>query len=259
MKISTISRQNDKRKIIERLLAILAWIAIWWIASAIIGQEMILSSPVSVMKKVISFLPQKSFWQSIGFSLSNVLIGFLGGYLIGIILACFSYRFRGVDVFLHPFVVTIKAAPVASYIILLLLLFSSRHVSIIISFLMAFPIVYTNVLNGLRNVNQKLLEMADVYNVSLPKKVIYIYFSELLPFLITAFNLGLGMSWKAGIAAEVIGLPLGSIGEKLYQAKIFVDTTAVLAWTVVIIIISLCLEKLLLFLLQKISNTLERL
>lgn len=259
MKISTTSLHNDKRKILERLLAILAWIIIWWIASIIIEQEMILPSPVSVMKKIISFLPQPSFWHSIGFSLSNILIGFLSGYCLGLVLACLSNQIRMVEVFLNPFIVTIKAAPVASYIILLLLFFSSRHVSVIISFLMAFPIVYTNILNGLKNVNKKLLEMAYVYGVSFSKKIIYIYFSELLPFLITSFSLGLGMCWKAGIAAEVIGLPLGSIGEKLYQAKIFVDTTSVLAWTVVIISISLFLEKLLLFLFQKISTGLERL
>ena len=59
-----------------------------------------------------------------------------------------------------------------------------------------------------------------------------------------ACRLACGLCWKSGVAAEVIGLPSGSIGERLYDAKIYLNTGEVLAWTLVIVLISLACEKL---------------
>ncbi len=132
----------------------------------------------------------------------------------------------------------IKAIPVASFIILVLIWVPSRNLSIVISFLMVLPVVYTNVLNGIASTDRKLLEMAQVFRVPLSRRIRYIYLSQLLPFLRTGFSLSLGLCWKAGIAAEVIGIPKGSIGEKLYEAKVYLQTADLFAWTLVIVLIS---------------------
>jgi NitT/TauT family transport system permease protein len=129
---------------------------------------------------------------------------------------------------------------------------------VVISFLMALPIMYTNVLEGLLGMDKKLLEMAAVYEVPASRRIVYIYFSQLMPFLVSACSLSLGLCWKSGIAAEVIGLPLGSIGEHLYQAKIFVDTKTLLAWTVVVIAVSFLFERVFLAFLKKLAAAVER-
>lgn len=118
----------------------------------------------------------------------------------------------------------VKAVPVASFIILILIWVPSRNLSIVISFLMVLPVIYTNVLNGIRSTDPKLLEMARVFRIPLFRRIRYIYLSQLLPFLRTGFSLSLGLCWKAGVAAEVIGIPKGSIGEKLYEAKVYLET-----------------------------------
>ena len=59
------------------------------------------------------------------------------------------------------------------------------------------------------------------------------------------------MSWKAGVAAEVIGVVGGSIGEKLYEAKIYLQTGDLLAWTVVIVALSALFERAVLALLRR--------
>ena len=64
----------------------------------------------------------------------------------------------------------------------------------------------------------------------------------------------LGLCWKAGTAAEVIALSGGSIGEKLYHAKIYFETADLFAWTAAIVLISAAFEKLFLLLVDKIAE-----
>ena len=244
-------------KLLQRLIAILVWLFIWQLASMYVSQEMLLASPVSVAKTLLQLLCEASFWQRVLFSLSRVALGFGYAFFCGILLAALSGRFSAVRILLNPLMSVVKAAPVASYVILCLFFLPSRQLSTLISFLMALPIIYTNILSGLDSTDRKLLEMAHVFRVSFPRKIIYIYFSQLMPFLISACSLSLGMCWKAGIAAEVIGMPKGSIGEMLYQAKIFLDSPSLIAWTIVVIAVSFLFERAFLALLRRLSVAIE--
>lgn len=123
---------------------------------------------------------------------------------------------------------------------------------------MVVPIVYTNLLEGIRETDPKLLQMARVFGVRPLRRVLYIYLPQLRPYLLTAASISLGLSWKAGIAAEVIGIPEGSIGERLYEAKVYLSSADLFAWTVVIIAISILFEKLFLLLLQRGYARLQR-
>ena len=106
------------------------------------------------------------------------------------------------------------------------------------------------------NTDKKMLEMADLFSVKWYKKFKYVYIPEIMPFFVSACSVGLGLCWKAGIAAEIIGIPLGSIGEKMYEAKLFLNTSELFAWTVTIIIISISFEKLFIKLIKHTSKAL---
>ena len=127
----------------------------------------------------------------------------------------------------------------------------SRNLSVVISFLMVAPIVYQNVLGGISNMDHKLTEMADVFQVPFARRLRYLYLPQVAPFFRSACAVGLGLCWKSGVAAEVIGLPDGSIGERLYEAKVYLDTPDLFAWTLVIVLVSIAFEKLFLFLLDR--------
>ena len=132
----------------------------------------------------------------------------------------------------------------ASFVILALIWAGSENLSVLIAFLVVFPILYVNTIAGLSSTDQKLLEMAQVFSITGWRKIRCLYWPALLPYLTSACRTALGMSWKSGVAAEVIGVPDNTIGEGLYMSKIYLDTPGLFAWTLVIIALSLLLEGL---------------
>lgn len=238
--------------------AVLFWLLIWQAAAIAIGEEILLVSPIAVIGRLFVLAGEGIFWKSVVFSFVRIATGFLGALVCGTVLAGAAARFRIIKQLLAPLMLTIKAIPVASFIILVLIWVSSKNLSVLISFLMVLPIIYTNVLDGIEAADGQLLEMAQVFEISAAKRIRYIYVSEVLPFFKAGTLVALGLCWKAGIAAEVIGIPKNSIGEHLYNAKVYLDTPDLFAWTLVIIIVSLAFEKLFLAVLNLVVRCLER-
>jgi len=239
-----------------RILAILFWIAVWQFASMIVDEEMLMASPFAVIGALIDLVGKSLFWKSIFYSFLKIICGFCLGIFFGTLFAILSYcniLFREI---VSPLIKIMKATPVASFIILALLWVSSANLSILISFLMVIPVIYINVLQGLYSTDLKMLEMAKVFGISWSNKIRYIYTPAVIPYFVSACSVGLGFCWKSGIAAEVIGLPKNSIGEQLYEAKIYLMTKELFAWTIVIIIISVVFEKLVMWLLKLLQTIL---
>ena len=252
MKTSTTSAKSAKKRL--PLWAVIFWLIVWEVAARWVGNPIFLASPLAALKRLAQLVVLADFWQSIFFSLGHILLGFVLSAVSGIVLAALSYRFRLVRDLLSPVTAAVKAVPVASFVILVLLWLPSKQLSIVISLLIGFPVIYTNVLTGLDNTDPKLIEMAKVFRVPFGKQLRSIYLHEVLPFLHTGLSIAIGLCWKSGIAAEVIGVPKGSIGEKLYQSKIYLETADLFCWTLVIVLLSIGCEKLLKVLLERIRK-----
>lgn len=237
------------------------WLAIWQLGSVILNRDSLLPllvSPVQVLVRVAQLSVTTDFWASICFSLLRIATGFFLAAGLGILLAMLSAHFHQVKDILAPVVLAVKTIPVASFIILVLILFSSRSLAALISFLMVLPIIYTNVLAGIEAADRQLLEMAEVFLIPVGRRIRYIYLPQVIPFFRSGCMVALGLCWKSGIAAEVIGTPSGSIGEHLQQAKIYLDMPDLFAWTLVIVLVSLAFEKTVLALLSWTAKRLER-
>ncbi|MFR4352949.1 MAG: ABC transporter permease [Roseburia sp.] len=241
-----------------RIWAVLFWLFVWQVGSMLLGHEILLVSPVRVILRLVALAGALDFWQSIAFSSLHIGVGFFSAVVCGVLLAVLSSRYRRVKELLAPAMLAIKTIPVASFIILALLWFSSRNLSVFISFLMVLPVVYTNTLNGIEAIPREIVEMAEVFSVPAGRRVRYLYLPQIMPFFSSGCEIALGLCWKSGIAAEVIGMPRGSIGEMLQQAKIYLDTPDLFAWTLVIVLISVTFEKLFLLFLKRSNRILER-
>ncbi len=251
-------RTQKHRQFLPKTAAILFWIAVWQGASMLIGEEILLASPWRVCKTLVALLSDPAFWVIVWLSFSRIAAGFLLAMLAGILLAILASCSKMLRTLFAPMMLLIKAVPVASFIILVLLWTGSEGLSVVISFLMVLPVIYTNTLEGILHTDTQLLEMAKVFHLRWYRKLRAIYLPDVLPYFSSACSISIGLGFKSGIAAEVIGLPDGSIGEMLYQAKIYLSTGEVLAWTIVIVVLSICFEHFIRMLLKIAQRRLNR-
>ena len=245
------TRLKQKRKRRYGAAAVVFWLAVWQLAAAAIGQEVFLVSPLQAAGTLVQLLPQPDFWQRVGFSAGHILLGFLLGAVCSVVCSVAAERWVWVDALLSPVMQLVKATPVASFIILALVWVSGKSLSILISFLMVLPVLYGAVRTGIESADPQLLEMARVFRLPFARRVKAIWLPAVLPAFRQGCSVALGICWKSGVAAEVIGLPDGSIGDALYRAKITLSTGELFAWTFVIILLSAAFEKLFLALLDK--------
>ena len=207
----------------QKAAAILVWILIWQLAAMGLGHGgLFLATPLQTLGALAQLAPTAAFWQRIVFSALRIMAGFLLAAAGGLLLGAAGARWHWVRVFMDPAMQLIRAMPVASFVILALLWVRSANLSVIVSFTHVLPVVYAGVLGGIADTDPKLLEMAKVYRES----------------CIAA----MGMCWKSGVSAEVIGLPDHSVGDALYRAKITLSTPDVFAWTLVIVLLSAALS-----------------
>ncbi|MBE6003496.1 MAG: ABC transporter permease subunit [Lachnospiraceae bacterium] len=225
---------------------ILVWLIMWQLLSAAVHNSILMAGPVESAKALMQMILTREYRNAILFSLIRIIGGFCFGSAMGISLAFISYRVRFMEDFLKPFISVLKAVPVASFVIILLIWAGNKNLSFYISSLVVMPLLYINTLGGLKATDPKLLEMAEVFRIPVLRRVRYIYLPSVYPYLYSAFQAALGMAWKSGVAAEVIGQPLGSMGNGLYQAKIYLETADLFAWTITIVVVSFLVEKLIL-------------
>ncbi|MBR4514031.1 MAG: ABC transporter permease subunit [Lachnospiraceae bacterium] len=242
----------DYKKILQRTGAILFALALWQAAAMLINQRILLVSPVDVLLRLTTIWQTEGFFASIGFTFLRITAGFFAGLFLGILLSFAAARFEWIEILLWPFVVTFKTVPVASFVVICLIWLSAGNLSIFISFLVVFPIVYQNLLAGLKAKDPRMEEMASIFGMRGFAKLKAITLEAIKPQLISACSIGAGMAWKAGVAAEVIGTPNGSIGKQLYLSKIYLDTDDLLAWTVILVLISVLFEKAFIWAIKKL-------
>ena len=229
---------NQHKQFFQRLGAAAFWLAVWQCAAMAVGQEVFLVSPVQAVRTLLQLLPQAEFWQRVGFSSGRILLGFGLGVAVSIVLAVAAQAWHTADVLLAPVLQLVKATPVASFII----------------FLMVLPVLYGAVRTGIQSADPQLLEMTKVFRLPLGRRLRAVWLPAVLPAFRQGCSVALGICWKSGVAAEVIGLPNGSIGDALYRAKITLSTGELFAWTFVIILLSAGFEKLFLLLLDCVTR-----
>lgn len=241
-----------------RLWAVAFWLIIWQAAAMLVGRDFLLASPVTVVLRFFALAGTFAFWKAALYSLLRIFGGFMLGMLAGAVLAGCSARFNRVRELIAPLWALLRAIPVASFVIVALIWVPSRNLSLLISFLIVFPLVYAGTLSEIARADRQLLEMAGVLGMKPWKKMLYIYALPAADSFAALCTSAMGLAWKSGIAAELISIPAGSIGEKLYNAKVYLMTGDLFAWTILIVLLSAACARLFAALLRKLARVLER-
>ena len=235
-------------KYLQNILIILFWLIVWHVAALLVDNSILAVTPWDTLKAIADLFKSEEFLTVIAGSMGRIWLGLFVAVISGFVIGIFSYKVNLVERLMKPVVVSVKAIPVASIVVLLLIWQGSEMLSVWISFLISFPIIYTNIMEGMKSTDKKLLEMAEVFGISAWNKIWYIYRPCVKGYILGGMKLAAGMSVKAGVAAEIIGLPKNSFGERLYMAKIYLATEELFAWTVIIVVTAFVSEKLIVML-----------
>lgn len=239
------------------MLAAFLALLLWQLVADRIRNRILLVGPIQVAQALWKLLPQKGFWAAVVFTFSRITGGFLLAFLLALVLAAVCSRFPLLGTLLRPYMLAVQTVPVASFIVLALFWLSSGRINLFIAFLMVLPVLYSNLLQGIRQADPKLLEMSAVFRMSVWRQIRCIYVPAVHPYVLSACRAALGLCWKAGVAAEVIGVTRGSIGGMLYEARIYLEVAELFAWTLVVVLVSLIFEKCFLWLLNRGLKLLE--
>ena len=236
MKTSTSSLPD---RLLRTLLPAAFWLAVWWGAALLVDQQLLIPTPLSVLRELGELAVTAPFWRSTALSLLRIFLGAAIGVALGTLAAAATHWVPAADWVLSPAIRVVRATPVASFIILVLLWVSTGRVPCVITALMVLPVLWENVSAGLQ-----LLELGQAYQFSRWKRLRYLYLPAVRPHFSAGVCNAVGLAWKSGVAAEVLCLPKAAIGTQVYYSRIYLQTPSLFAWTIVVILLSLLLEKL---------------
>ena len=246
---------SNAKRFLRPLLALVFWLAVWQGFAVILAKPLLLPSPIEVLARLCELAVTKDFWYYTFVSLWRIILGVGIAIILGLLIAVLCCRSSLVDTLIAPLLITIKSTPVASFVILVLIWVKRDYVPVLIAGLMVLPIIWANVCAGIRGTDKQLLEMAKVYKLSRSRVLKRIYIPSVMPHFHSACRTALGFGWKSGVAAEVLTVPTHSIGRLIYESKLYLLTTDLFAWTMVVVLLSLLLEKVFLkFLDRRVRN-----
>ncbi|MGI6013035.1 MAG: ABC transporter permease [Oscillospiraceae bacterium] len=250
MKRSTIL----ENKTLRILLAVAFWAAVWQFCALCVGKQLLIPTPLQSLRALADSVIHGEFWLIVLESLLRIFGGFAGGCILGILFAVLTTRYALCNVILTPAIRLVRAIPVASFIILAMLWIHSSLLPAVIAALIVLPVVWANVAAGISQVDPQLLEMTRSYGFSSWNRLRLLYIPSVLPYFVSGAVTALGLACKSAVTAEVLCKPNWGIGTQVYYSKIYLETETLFAWTVVVILLSLFLERGMAKLLKKLPG-----
>lgn len=242
----------SKQKFLRFVLPPAFWLGVWQMAAWLVersvsgrGNELLLPYPATVANVLADLAVTPAFWQTVAASLGRIFCGLLAGVVSGVVCAVLTAGNVWLDRLLSPGIRVIRATPVASFILLVLLWTGRDMVPVIVSALMVLPVVWENLSQGMARTDEKLLELAHAYRFSPWKTLRLVYLPSVAPYFSAALTTAVGLAWKSGVAAEVLCLPKQALGSSIYRAKLYLETPELFAWTVTVVCLSMALEGIL--------------
>ena len=216
---------------------------VWQLLAIYFDSDFILPSPGKTFMTVIRLFADPDFFSVAGMTIIRGLIGFLISAFLGLALGVIAGMSPGFNAFLNPVLVTVRSVPVIAIILLALIWFNPGSVPVFIAFLTMFPFICTNVIDGIRSVDKDIIEMARFYRISRRRIISEVYIPAIMPFVISGASSAMGIGWRAIIIGEVLSQPKYGIGTMMQAQQTYLNVDAVIAWTIIAVLISYGFEK----------------
>jgi NitT/TauT family transport system permease protein len=220
------------------MISKLSIIILWVVLSRIVNNEVIIPSINSTFISMIEIIKGPDFLNIIKYTLYRTLMGFSISLLLAMLIGVVSSFSKIIYNFMDPISKILNSVPTIALIVLALIWLDNELVPIFVGFIIVFPLLYETVLNSILNVNQEIIQMSQLYKVGTVEVLKNIYIPNVLYNLSHIFTSVIGINLKMVIAGEVLSQPKYAIGSSLQLQRMYLNTSGVFAWIVMILLIS---------------------
>jgi ABC-type nitrate/sulfonate/bicarbonate transport system permease component len=226
-------------------LALVAIIIAAWAGLSFRYGAYVLPPPSSVVTGFRDVLASGEIWTHAGASLARILAGFGAAVVVALLMGLASFLSRAARGVVADVVSILNATSVFVWIVLSIIWFGlSNWAPIFTTFMITLPVVASNVVEGVANVDRRLLEMGEVYRLSGRQKFRAIVVPSTLPYLLAGMRVGFGLALKVSVVAEIFGVTSG-IGYIMNYSREILATHMVFVWALVMILVMTATDKLL--------------
>ncbi|WP_374834725.1 MULTISPECIES: ABC transporter permease [Paenochrobactrum] len=170
---------------------------------------------------------------------TRLILAVSASLLIGIPIGLAMGLSRRIDEFLRPLVKFIMGIPALNWVIIVIIWFSTTELRIgFVLIMLCTPVTIYCVYDGVRAVDRKLTDMVLAFGADPVQHVRLLLWPYVKASAFTAAKLNVGNAVRTVIVAELVGASFG-IGKELDLAKNVFDMSAVLAWTLFLVMMAL--------------------
>ncbi|TVR93605.1 MAG: ATP-binding cassette domain-containing protein [Spirochaetaceae bacterium] len=227
------------------LLGVVSALLVWALLAQIVGRTILLPGPVATLASLIEIVRAPGFATVVAATVGRWGIALCLALPVAVLTGGAAGLSRIGAEFLRPLVSAARATPVISVILIALIWLPIPQVPVLVGFVVAYPLLHQGIADGLRSIDPELRELSRAYRWGAFRRVVHLEIPGSLPTVVSALAGALGMSWKAVLAAEVLSLPAFGIGSMLQDSRIYLDTAAVLAWTLIAVLAAYGFDQLL--------------
>jgi ABC-type nitrate/sulfonate/bicarbonate transport system permease component len=237
----------------EFVLALAAVGGLWQAASAAVNNKTLLPPPLVVLDAWISLWGEE-LPADIMASLVHLGVGYGLGIATGLILAMLSARFQIVEAIVDPFVEILRPIGAIAWIPIAILMFGiGRGVPVFLIFYAAIFPVFINTLAGIKQVDPRLVQAAEMLGASRRVIVTHVVMPAALPLVLAGARLSLGVARMATVAAELTGADSG-LGWRIFWYQEFFAMDKVMATILTIGVLGYVFDTLLRWLQASITR-----
>lgn len=233
--------RDFRADVLPRLLFVFVFVTIWQIVAMYFSKGL-LPTPAAVVAEAVVILQSGKFFYHMLNTLRRVLVAFFAAWIASISLGVWMGLSERAEKFFDMGVIIGLTIPGLAWAIIMVMLFGLRPLTAYLAvFVVVFPMITLNFWEGVKDIDTQLVEMGEVFEFGTVRTIRHVVLPQLIPYMLSAGRLALGLAWKLVVVVEFLGFGNG-IGYMLTTEYNLFNMEGVLAWTALFTSIMLIIE-----------------